>query len=138
MQHLLTHPLKVIRFFWLAGALFLLNLFILLGTKWYYADNQIDIVFHFLGGLFIAKGFIALLADAQERHALRIKDESFWRLLVVSLVGLAAVLWEFHEFLIDTYAPFAVQMQPSLTDTMGDLFLGLLGGIVATYVFRRA
>ncbi|MGE5650345.1 hypothetical protein [Noviherbaspirillum sp. UKPF54] len=45
--------------------------------------------------------------------------------LVFSCVGLAAICWEFYEFLSDYF--FGTTMQWGLADTMSDLFFGLLG-----------
>ena len=48
-------------------------------------------------------------------------------LLIVTLVATGAVCWEFHEWLSDTF--FGTHLQWSVTDTMKDLFLGMLGGV---------
>ena len=45
-------------------------------------------------------------------------------------VSFVAVLWEFHEFLLDYF--FHTAIQSSVADTMGDLFFGLVGGFIAS------
>lgn len=61
--------------------------------------------------------------------------------LVLACVSLAAVCWEFYEYLSDYW--LATSMQLGVRDTMSDLFLGLLGGAAylaarwASGVFRR-
>jgi hypothetical protein len=58
-------------------------------------------------------------------------------LFVVSLVVATGVLWEFLEFGVDLVYP-ALKMQPSVADTVGDLFLDFFGGIVgAVLVFWK-
>ena len=44
---------------------------------------------------------------------------------------MAAVLWEFAEFIFDNV--FYLSIQRSLEDTLGDLFFGLLGGVVGFF-----
>jgi hypothetical protein len=99
---------------------------------------DIDVPMHFSGGF--AMGLLALAifsaghakSKGQGSHAWYIKP-----LFVVGFVALVAVLWEFHEFLLDVWF---VQngswekTQISLADTMGDLFFGLLGGLAALWI----
>lgn len=135
MRTLLLDPLKTIRLFTFAGVVFSVHMIILLGTNWYYAFPQTDIFFHFLGGVAIGNGFINMLRQLSRQKAFVTADVHVWRLLVVALVALAATLWEFHEYMIDYF--FHTQMQPSIPDTMLDMFLGLAGGLVAAHVFRQ-
>jgi hypothetical protein len=48
--------------------------------------------------------------------------------MILGLTSLAAVVWEFAEFVADQ--KFGAHTQPGLEDTLLDLFLGLLGGAV--------
>lgn len=94
-----------------------------------------DVVTHFLGGCSIAVSW-SIIRRVLDR------DEPRWygMLTTIAMVGLAAVLWEFSEFLMDRNGLFlgGFVNQPSIADTMGDLFFGLLGGTaVAAFTTRR-
>ena len=55
--------------------------------------------------------------------------------MIVGLVMIAAVLWEVYEFLWDQI--FGTLFQPSKADTIKDLIMGMLGGIVFCVLFVR-
>ncbi|HVS18673.1 MAG TPA: hypothetical protein VMT18_08750 [Planctomycetota bacterium] len=95
---------------------------------------HLDVAMHFAGGAAIACFFgRAVEALARRREWLRL-DRRVLALLVFALTVTAAVLWEFAEFLSDRYAGTAAQR--GLEDTLGDLLLGLVGGLA--YVAWRA
>jgi hypothetical protein len=48
--------------------------------------------------------------------------------VLVSITALIAVSWEFLEFIADNYIYHEVHFQPSLTDTLKDLLMGICGG----------
>lgn len=131
-MHMLKQPGKILTMFSMAGLVFSVHMCILLGTDWYYSLAWMDILFHFLGGLSIGVGFCNLLSFFESHKAISFTDSMVWRLLVVALVALAATLWEFHEYTLDFL--IHTDMQPSITDTMADMFLGLLGGLAATFI----
>jgi len=54
-------------------------------------------------------------------------------LLVFFLVTTAAVFWEFAEFLVDNFLGMNTQL--SLSDTINDLFMGVLGGFTMVIYF---
>ncbi len=59
--------------------------------------------------------------------------------MILGLTCLAAVVWEFTEFLVEQW--FGIHTQPSLADTLLDLLMGLLGGavwIVGDYLFSAS
>jgi hypothetical protein len=94
-----------------------------------------DIPLHFLGGFSIAYSFVLLLNFFKEEKLLALNAKSIFILVIVSLVCLAAVLWEFYEFLM--FLIFELNMQPSVNDIVGDLFFGFLGGLAGSLVFRK-
>ncbi|HYM34408.1 MAG TPA: hypothetical protein VET48_03375 [Steroidobacteraceae bacterium] len=49
-------------------------------------------------------------------------------ILVFTSVGTIAGLWEFYEFVYDWL--FGTHTQLSITDTMSDMFFGMLGSLV--------
>jgi len=90
----------------------------------------LDIPMHLLGGASIAVSATLFLRYLQNHSLCGQMRKWIFHLWNMGLVSLAAILWEFNEFLSDYF--FHGSMQPSLADTMGDLFLGLLGGFVAS------
>jgi len=87
--------------------------------------SWVDIPMHLFGGVSIGVAY-ALLS-----RRLGIPLQGLMLLaFIVSLVGLTAVVWELHEFALDALLGWSTQ--PSVADTMGDLFLGLLGGIAGS------
>ena len=110
---------------------------------WYEKYEWIDIPLHILGGMVAASLGIALLSTTTESITLKkpFKNWSWlWHFTVlISFVCLVAVIWELHEFIIDSfkYGSFYEQLytervlgthQPSVTDTMIDFIMGLVGG----------
>ncbi len=87
-----------------------------------YTNGWLDIPVHFLGGASIAYGFILVLRKVKEKVV--IKDRFFEILIITSLVGLIAVIWEFYEKVSG--------MQLGLDDTLLDLFMGIMGGLAVT------
>ena len=98
-------------------------------------------IFHFLGGVLMAILFLHFLETHGEFSSLRGKWLAVL-VLTVSFAALAGVLWEFYEFGLDlVFLKTNVfhEAQPSLEDTMADLFLDLLGGLFlgALYLWSR-
>ena len=94
----------------------------------YYTIDIFDDVMHFGGGLAIAIVYVLLLKIVQEEKVTGEMNPLISFMFVVSLVALTAVAWEFYEYLLDVFLPSEFLRQPSIKDTMGDLFLGLVGG----------
>lgn len=119
---------------------FFLYLFQYLAQKFfgiYFLYPNFDIPMHLLGGVTMAMTGLSLLTIAEDQKWLLLKKNPvFLRiLLVVFFVALMAVLWEFHEFLMDHF--LGTHMQPSTFDTMKDLFLGLFGALIGTSVLSK-
>lgn len=91
-----------------------------------------DIPMHFLGGCAIALTAFFLLRIASEQGWMKIHSKLVQLIFIVSFVALFATLWEFYEFLTDRY--LGTFNQPSIADTMGDMFLGLLGGFILSLI----
>jgi len=90
--------------------------------------SWIDIPMHLLGGFSVGVAYFYCIKYFESRNFLR-TNGFFKMLFVLSLVALTAVLWEFHEFLVDYF--FGTNWQKGIADTMLDLFMGILGGFVA-------
>ena len=99
-----------------------------------------DNVMHLAGGF--ATGMLGVAIHhniTNEEHRI---DTPYWYhiLFVVGFVALVAVAWEFHEYLIDNTIGLWYdwpQYQLSLRDTMSDLSLGGLGGLLAAHIFKK-
>lgn len=94
-----------------------------------------DIPMHFLGGVSIGITVCLLLEYFTELKLIEIRHFALFVIYQVSLVVCVAVLWEFHEFLVDQI--FGTNIQVGIPDTMFDLFLGMLGGLTSALVFWR-
>ncbi|MBU0635697.1 hypothetical protein KKE06_01605 [Candidatus Micrarchaeota archaeon] len=90
--------------------------------------DWVDIPMHFLGGIAIGNSFFLLLKLWQQQGFLGKTDSRVFLLFVVSLVALIIVVWEFLEFGAGRLGLMCYR--PDLVDTLQDLFLGLLGGIL--------
>lgn len=85
---------------------------------------NVDILMHLLGGMSIA--FMLFILVQHEQWWPRVP--ALWRLvLLVGFAGLFGIAWEWYEFLSDIF--LNTRHQPSLTDTMGDFFYDLAGGV---------
>jgi len=87
-----------------------------------------DDYLHFFGGTSIAFSAGYLMNILSGSKKLVIKNDLIKFFIVLTVVSLAAVLWEFYEFVSDILYP-AIR-QPTVADTIKDLVMGLLGGAV--------
>jgi hypothetical protein len=88
---------------------------------------SLDIPMHFLGGVAIAYFFHRASIAASEWGVIGPFHRVTHAVLVVSLTCTATVLWEFAEFIADR---FGAHSQLGLEDTLGDMLMGICGGIV--------
>lgn len=112
---------------------------IALFTDLYGRFPSLDIPMHLGGGF--AMSMLALAIHHQMTSARHNRGHVLHHLLfVLGFTMLIAVAWEFHEYLIDeTIGKWDnwPKMQLSISDTMGDLFNGLVGSLVAFWIFRK-
>jgi len=92
---------------------------------------NLDIPFHYIGGLSIAYTSAQILAYLEKEKISTILNKAVFLVLIFSLTATATVFWEFAEFIGDQL--LGTNIQISLANTMQDQFMGILGG--ATYVF---
>ncbi len=107
----------------LAVLLLLHAVFLLTGA---YSITHLDSVMHLAGGIALGMFIFWVLACAVSRGWCHDPGRHLVLVLVVSLVTTGAVCWEFYEWISDRY--FGTHLQDSVTDTVKDLLLGLLGG----------
>jgi hypothetical protein len=91
-----------------------------------------DVPVHFVGGVSVAflfrATFAALPTSLVQGRGRAVLEATF----VMGLTSVAAVFWEFFEFLSDRY--LGSRMQVGLPDTLLDLAMGVLGGLVVVLV----
>ena len=98
--------------------------------NWYWDVSWLDVPMHLLGGFFAA---VLVLWLRKKNPALFSGDNLIADFIVIlGLVSLISVFWEFFEFFLDYYSgATALKNQLSVSDTMFDLFFDLSGGVVA-------
>ncbi len=121
MQKLLKLSLPIL--VW-PGAVFFLHL-VATYTGLYWQYRWLDTPFHLAGGMSIALATYFWLRNIAKPNWI------LW-LLLITVTGTVAVLWEFAEYIGDEW--FHVYMQIGLFDTLKDLYCGLVGAIIVTLV----
>ncbi len=116
-------PLSVFIFYAVAGK----------GFNAYITYPWLDMPTHFCGGLVITYFFLVAIAHSQAR--LGSIPQLIQLLLSLGLTAITAVVWEFLEFSSDFL--LGTRMNLGVSDTLSDLFFGLLGGVVMIGVFGR-
>lgn len=122
--------------FWLPGLVFVMHVIAAKIFDAYVLFPALDIPMHFIGGVAICYFFWQSTKVEHADQFLGIHTKFSLFILLIASTATATVLWEFLEWISDTY--FGGDAQVSITDTMGDMFLGLLGGAcVAFYAAKR-
>lgn len=90
--------------------------------SWYWIFWWMDIIMHFLGGLFV--GLVAVLLLKHYVHKIKIpRNLFFWVLGVTLLIGIGWEIFEFSVGLVMAYDP--------LPDTILDIVMDMVGATVA-------
>lgn len=126
-------PTKILSYFILPVYFYLFHLFLDFAFDVYTRFPGFSNVMHFSGGVILFFTFFPLLNYLNRENYLKL-DKIATFIFVISLIISVAVFWEFYEFAMDYF--FDVNWQPSIADTLGDLFLGMSGGIVAGLLFK--
>ena len=100
-----------------------------------YVEYRLDILTHFLGGMSIAYGAYYAIDIAKRADIIKIKNLFLKVLLILAIVMAAAVVWEFCEFFPDYL--LGTNNQAKNFETMKDLIIGTVGGIVISLYFFR-
>jgi hypothetical protein len=87
---------------------------------------NVDMPFHYIGGLSIAYSASLVLSHLESEKVTSPLNRVIFLALLLSLTTTVAVFWEFAEFISDQL--LGTQLQPSIANTMQDQFLGILGG----------
>ncbi len=92
---------------------------------------KIDSIEHFIGGILVAF-FIYVLTKKYFNKS--ISDKKIFYIQTISGAVFIGVMWEFMEYIIDTFInlPFNLyyMTQPSVSDTISDLFFDLAGSLI--------
>lgn len=120
---------------WAPALVFAIHLVALLGFDFYNLFPEFDIPMHFAGGVAIAYFCGVCYREAAPLGLLGQPSSNVFPPMILGLTSLAAVVWEFAEFVADRQ--FGTHTQPGLADTLLDLLMGLLGGIVVIAGMRR-
>jgi hypothetical protein len=121
-----------------AIALFTLHIVAAQGFDAYGRFPPLDFPMHFLGGVVIAYFFHRASIAASTHGVIGPFHRVTHTVLVFALTCTSTVLWEFAEFLTDRF--FGTHAQLGLEDTLGDMLLGICGGItllIGTLLFAR-
>ena len=115
-------PIVVFLFYLVARSLQLFVLF-----------PPLDIPTHFMGGVVITYFYRVAIRNVQ-----RLAGEipfSVQVLFAFTCTGTTTIFWEFYEYIFDFF--FDTQMVRGVTDTTVDFFVGLLGALVFSLLYRR-
>ncbi|HEY9528950.1 MAG TPA: hypothetical protein VIR02_17810 [Anaerolineales bacterium] len=125
---------KIASFFVFPAVVYLVHLAVK-GLGLYDMFPNVDIPFHYLGGLSIAYTCAQILSYLETEKLTTTLHRGVFLVLLLSLTATVAVFWEFAEFLSDQF--LATTLQPSIANTMQDQFLGILGGGTWVLIYFR-
>lgn len=135
MKNILNLIKTIFGFFIFPILVLLLHVFLIFFTNIYEIFPWFDIPIHILGGFAVGHSYFLILNYLQEKNYL--KTNSFIKIVfIISLVSLTAVFWEFFEYFAGYLTGFG--LQGNLDDTILDLAMGILGGILAAVSFEMA
>jgi len=126
--------IELLKIFSLPIAILMADIFFLFFDV-YSLISWIDMPMHFIGGIFIGGSYFLLLKMLQREGFLGETHNLLHFIFVISLVALTTIIWEFGEFTLDFIGNWG-GLQPSLTNTMQDMFLGMVGGSVGCLIQR--
>jgi len=103
---------------------------------WYWSVQYVDSIHHFLGGLWIASVVCSFLNIRKKIFDIK-KSFLVSLILVLGVVAIAGIGWEFFEFGLEKYAEtqIVVYEKLGLQDTLADLFFDILGGLIFAILY---
>ena len=115
-------PLSIVVFYAIGLALHLYDLF-----------PPLDLPSHLLGGVAITYFFRSAIKNSQSL----VGDIPILIQIIFAFTctGTTIIFWEFYENLLDRF--FGTHMVRGLEDTIVDMFVGLLGALVFTLLYRK-
>ena len=131
----MKHASKLLSFFGFPIIIFVLHSISLRILNLYAIFPNLDIPFHYVGGLSIAYASALILSYMQKERLIPTLNKVITFVLILSVTATVAVFWEFAEFLGDTF--LNMNLQGSIANTMQDQFLGILGGLTWAVIYSR-
>jgi len=131
----MKHASKLLSFFGFPIIIFVLHSISLRILNLYAIFPNLDIPFHYVGGLSIAYSSALILSYLQKERLIPTLNKVIAFVLILSVTATVAVFWEFAEFLGDTF--LNMNLQGSIANTMQDQFLGILGGLTWAVIYSR-
>ena len=96
---------------------------------------NLDIPFHFAGGLSIAYTSAQILSYLEKEKITAKLNQVVFLVVIFSLTATATVFWEFAEFIGDQLLNTNIQI--SLANTMQDQLMGILGGVTWMFIYTK-
>ena len=121
----------VASFFIFPTTVLLVHLIVSKVLNLYIIFPNLDIPFHYIGGLSIAYTSAQTISYLEKEKIFTTLNKVVFLVFVFSLTATSTVFWEFAEYIGDQLLDTNIQI--SLANTMQDQFMGILGG--ATWVF---
>ncbi len=120
---------------WAPLLVFGVHAIVVLGWNAYHKVPYLDVPMHTLGGIAIAYFFWKSVHTEAGRVLLGSQTQFARTLLVLTATGATTGLWEFAEWTTDSFG--WTRAQGGVDDTMLDMFLGMLGGLIFVGVTWR-
>ena len=111
---------------WAPLSVFIFYVSVAEGSNAFLSYPWFDMPAHFVGGFAITYFFRAGIANSEKIFGQI--PAPIQLLLAIGLTSIAAVIWELLEYISDL--TLGTNWSLGLTDTLSDLFFGLLGGLV--------
>ncbi len=121
--------LRILSFFLFPLGVFSLSFILDFFFGIYEIFPSVDIPMHFLGGISAGYMSVLFLRFWREKKLVNFNRKSLFIFLVLCMVCLIIILWEFYEFLMNYF--FTLNWYLEYGDTLLDLFMGMLGGLSA-------
>lgn len=131
----MKHISKFASFLLFPTSVFLVHLIAAFILDLYRIFPNLDIPFHYMGGLAIAYAATRVLSYLEKERVIPLLNIVVFLILIFSLTITAAVFWEFAEFIGDRLLDANIQV--SLANTMQDQFMGALGGVTWTFIYYK-
>jgi hypothetical protein len=131
----MKRAIKIGSFFRFPMLVYLAHLIALRGLHLYARFPDLDMPFHYIGGLSIAYTASLILSHLESEKITAPLNKMIFLVLLLSLTATVAVFWEFAEFISDQ--ALGTHLQPSNANTMQDQFLGILGGATWTLIYFK-
>jgi len=126
---------KIVSFFVFPILVLLAHLIASTILKLYTIFPNLDVPFHYIGGLSVAYASTQILSYLEKEKITATLNKVVLLILILSLTATATVFWEFAEFIGDNLLDTNIQV--SLANTMQDQFLGILGGITWAFIYNK-